>query len=233
MNTKRQPKSIFYLFFFLILILFVLTGCTAAQVDAKGSDSDGSATQQGISSMIVDTPAPLSDEDALQAALAAHLGANVNDLTIKIHENTGSHARGGVDNGYFLAAKVNGQWQIVADGQGALPCQVTAQYGFPSSMVPECSAPPATTSDEDAIKAALATHLGANVNDLTIKIHEYTGTHARGGVDNGYFMAARVNGQWQIVADGQGALNCQFIAQYGFPFSMVPECFAPPARTSD
>ena len=33
-----------------------------------------------------------------------------------IDENTGTYARGGVDNGYFLAAKVNGQWQIVADG---------------------------------------------------------------------------------------------------------------------
>ena len=33
-----------------------------------------------------------------------------------------------------------------------------------------------------------------------------------------------VNGQWQIVADGQGALDCQDISQYGFSASMVAEC---------
>jgi hypothetical protein len=178
-------------------------------------------------------PAPLSDDDALKAALAAHLGMNVNDLTIVINENTGSYARGGVDNGYFLAAKVNSQWQIVADGQRALDCLVVSQYSFPPSMVPECSAAPAPLSDDDALKESLAAHLGMNVNDLTIVINENTGSYARGGVDNGYFLAAKVNGQWQIVADGQGALDCQVLSQYSFPPSMVPECSAAPAPLSD
>jgi len=167
------------------------------------------------------SPGPSSDEDALKAALAAHLGTDVNNLSITISQITSSHARGGVDNGYFLAAKVNGQWQIVADGQGALECQVVNQYGFPASMVPECSG---SSSDEDALKYALATHLGADVNALSIKISQITSSHARGGVDNGYFLAAKINGQWEIVADGQGALNCQVVNQYGFPANMVPEC---------
>ena len=167
---------------------------------------------------------PPSDDDALRVALAAHLGRDVNSLTITISQNTGVYARGGVDNGYFLAAKFNGQWQIVADGQGAIECKVVAQYGFPASMVPECSGPSGLISDEDALKAALGAHLGRNVNDLKITVSQNTGSHARGGVENGYFLAAKVNGQWQIVADGQGALDCQIIAQYNFPASMVPEC---------
>lgn len=64
------------------------------------------------------------------------------------------YTRGRVNNRYLLAAKVNGQWLIVADGQGVIDCQVVAQYGFPPSMVPECSAPPAPLSDEEALKAA-------------------------------------------------------------------------------
>jgi hypothetical protein len=151
------------------------------------------------------------------------LGSNDNDLKIVIDENTGTYARGGVDNGYFLAAKVDGQWQIVADGQAMPDCQIVDQYGFPPSMVPECSSQN-PHSDEEAIRAALADHLGANANDLTIVINENTGTHARGGVDNGYFLAAKVNGQWQIVADGQAMPDCQIVDQYGFPPSMVPEC---------
>ena len=177
--------------------------------------------------MQLEDSATPSDEDALKTTLATHLGMNVSDLAIVISENTGMFARGGVDNGYFLAAKVNGQWQIVDDGQGALDCQVLSTYGFPLSMVPECSDVSVHLSDEDALKAALAAHLGMNVNDLAIVIDENTGMYARGGVENGYFLAAKVSGQWQIVADGQGALDCQVLSQYGFPPSMIPECSLP------
>ena len=233
MKTTKHFRNFFLLLSLLALIIFSLTGCDTIQVDAKMPESEGPAAQQEFIPLILDTAAPSSDEDAIKAALAAHLGTNVGNLRIVIQHNNGTHARGGVDNGYFLAAKVNGQWQIVADGQGALNCQVIAQYNFPPSMVPECLTPPAPASDEDAIKAALAAHLGTDVSNLSVVIDQNTGTHARGGVDNGYFLAAKVNGQWQIVADGQGALNCQAIAQYGFPPTMVPECAAPPAPTSD
>ena len=84
------------------------------------------------------TPAPPSDEEAIRAALAAHLRASADDLTVTIRQNTGMHARGSVDNGYFLAAKVDGAWQIVADGQAMPDCEAVAQYGFPPAMVPEC-----------------------------------------------------------------------------------------------
>jgi phenylpyruvate tautomerase PptA (4-oxalocrotonate tautomerase family) len=164
---------------------------------------------------------PHSDEEAIRAALAAHLGANPDELTVVVEQNTGTHARGGVENGYFLAAKIDGQWQILADGQAMPDCTLVAQYGFPPSMVPECSS---KLSDADAIRAALAAHLGSNDNDLKIVIDENTGTYARGGVDNGYFLAAKVDGQWQIVADGQAMPDCQIVDQYGFPPSMVPEC---------
>jgi hypothetical protein len=196
--------------------------------DGQGAIDCNVVAQYGFPASIVSECSGSSgsptDDDALRTALAAHLGRDVNSLTITISQNTGSYARGGNDNGYFLAAKVNNQWQIVADGQGVLDCQVIAQYGFPASMVPECSDSSGPPSDDDALRAALAAHLGRDVNSLTITISQNTGTHARGGVDNGYFLAAKINDQWQIVADGQGAIDCNIVAQYGFPASMVPEC---------
>jgi hypothetical protein len=161
------------------------------------------------------------DEDAIRAALAAHLGSNANDLTVVIDQNTRSHAKGSVENGYFLAAKVNGEWQIVADGQAMPDCQLVASYEFPPAMVPECQG---TSSDVDAVKAALAEHLGVSLDGITVILEEYTDTHARGGVENGYFLAAKVNGEWQIVADGQAMPDCNAVSQYGFPAFMVPEC---------
>jgi hypothetical protein len=164
-----------------------------------------------------------SDEESIRTALADHLEKNINDLTVLIEQNTDTHARGSVDNGIFLVAKVNGEWQIVADGQAMPDCQVVGQYRFPPSMVPECS-DSNTPSDEESIRTALAAHLGVNMKDLTAVINQYTGTHARGGVENGFFLAAKVNGEWQIVADGQAMPDCQVAARYGFPPSMMPEC---------
>lgn len=172
------------------------------------------------------TPTQITDEEAILAALAAHLGAIPNVLNLVIDQNTGTHARGGVDNGYFLAAKVNGSWVIVADGQTMPDCDAVGQYDFPVALVPECASATESSaeSDEDAIRAALGTHLGIDGNTLRIDIVENIGSHARGGVDNGYFLAAKVNENWVIVADGQAMPDCNAVAQYGFPISMVPEC---------
>ena len=164
-----------------------------------------------------------SDEDALGAVLAAHLGVNLEDLSINIEENTGTHAIGGVENGFFLAVKVDGIWQIVADGQVMPDCQIVQEYGFPAEMIPECSNP-TPTSDEAAIRTALSAYLGVNLKNLSISIDQNTGTHARGAVDNGYFLAAKVDGDWEIVADGQAMPDCDVVSEFNFPPAMVPEC---------
>lgn len=194
----------------LLSIFFIITACNIL------TPAPSSPVMQ-----VVVTPTKISDEEAIRAALAAHLGVNANDLTIEIDHNTGTHARGGVDNGYFLAAKVDGQWQIVADGQAMPDCQVVALYNFPPSMVPECGR---SSSEVDAIKDALAEHLGIELNERMVIIEEYTDSYARGGIDNGYFLAAKVNGGWMIVADGQTMPDCQLVENYNFPSYLVPEC---------
>jgi SpoU rRNA methylase family enzyme len=222
-------NNIFKIISSLVLII-LFSGCSPVYAP----NSPRNKMEPPVESLQASSTTPeINDELAIRETLSAHLGANMNDLAVIISENTGSYARGGVENGYFLAAKINGQWLIVADGQGALDCQIVTQYGFPASMVPECSGTPYTPSDEELLKTALAAHLGADVNALTITISQNTGSHARGGVDNGYFLAAKINGQWLIVADGQGALDCQVVYQYGFPTNMIPECSGTTNTPSD
>ena len=199
----------------LLSALWMLTACNLV--------TPGLVTPTPLTHERVVDPTQISDEEVIQAALAIYLDVNLEDLSIMIEQNTGTHARGTVDNGTFLAAKVDGDWQIVADGQTMLDCQVVETYGFPLELVPECSDhnPP---SDEATIHAALAAHLGAKLEDLSIVIGQNTGTHARGAVDNGYFLAAKVDGDWQIVADGQAMPDCAVVSEYNFPPAMVPEC---------
>jgi hypothetical protein len=67
------------------------------------------------------------------------------NLVVKINTNDGKYASGSVNSqnggggGYLFAAKVNGVWQIVADGNGAITCtSLTAYPDFPKSLIPEC-----------------------------------------------------------------------------------------------
>jgi hypothetical protein len=65
-------------------------------------------------------------------------------LSVKIDKETDNHMRGsitfveGEPGGIFLAAKIDGQWQIVHEGNGQIPCSLS-QYGFPSDMLSDCA----------------------------------------------------------------------------------------------
>jgi hypothetical protein len=209
---------------FILLVLAIAAGCAPiGPADLQPAVLTKAPTQTPLPPTTVpaETEPPVTEADALVAALAAHLGASADELTVVIEEQTEAHARGGVDNGYFLAAKVDGAWIIVADGQGAIPCDAVAQYGFPAGMVEECAY---AMLEVDSITAALIEHLEVEAGELAVRVEENTGTHARGLVENGYFLAAKVDGAWVIVADGQGAIPCDAVAQFSFPSGMVPEC---------
>lgn len=65
-------------------------------------------------------------------------------LEANIEEEDESHARGsvifepGAPGGIFLAAKIDGKWKIVYDGNGQIPCSLS-KYNFPSSMLSDCA----------------------------------------------------------------------------------------------
>lgn len=85
------------------------------------------------------TVEPLNnDEAAILATLAERFGTSPGELPVTITQMTENHALGSIENGYFLAAKQNGQWLIVYDGQATPPCREVDFYQFPPGMVPEC-----------------------------------------------------------------------------------------------
>jgi hypothetical protein len=259
MNTKNLAQNKYVALSLYIFVMIGLVGCGTLEVGAveakamganpieaeavkimnneiQMEQENGSADLISMDQLPSDAEASplLRDDDAIRAALAAHFGMDVSEFyNFEVKENTGMHAKGGVDNGYFLAAKVDGQWIFVDGGHAAPNCNEVAKYGFPASMVPWCEPPEdaPTDSDDDAIRAALAAYFGMDASEFYhFEVKENTGMHAKGGVDNGYFLAAKVDGQWVFVDGGHAAPNCNEVARYRFPASMVPWC---PAAGSD
>jgi hypothetical protein len=253
MSTQKFSLKLYVALSLLNLAMMGLVGCGTLEVsaveakavdptpaDAKAVEIESNEIGMEPESDAVDlapmdqlpsasgTSPMLSDDEAIRAALAAFHGMNESEFYhFEVKQNTGFHARGNVDNGYFLAAKVDGQWVRVDGGQKAPNCNEVARYGFPASLVPECELSPDQPADSDdaAIRAALAAHFGMDESEFYhFEVKENSGSHAKGGVDNGYFLAAKVDGQWNFVDGGHGAPDCEKVAGYGFPASMVPWC---------
>jgi len=132
----------------LLLVFSALSGCGGVfEVDVEVTPESGAAVIASTTiPQATQTPAPveptssqtIDDDAAIQVALAEKLGISVELSDIHITQNTGTHATGSVFNGYFLAAKQAGTWEIIYDGQATPNCQDIEAYGFPISMVSEC-----------------------------------------------------------------------------------------------
>ena len=222
----------------LLLAILALTACGTFEIGLEGkvtplfSIESEANPPEGTPIIPMEQPTEIpviNDDTAIQEALAHSLGVSIEELEFSISENTGAFAKGGVSNGYFLAAKDGEGWVILYDGQAAPPCQPVDEYQFPFDMVPECMAAGNQVvtrqgSAEAEIKSALAARLDISVDELTIQITQYNGLHTVGNVSNGYFLAAQADGEWVIVYDGQATPPCQDIEAYQFPIDMVLEC---------
>ena len=84
-------------------------------------------------------------------------------------------------------------------------------------------------NDGEKIKAALVKKHSWNSDDIIVTVSENDGQFARGGVKEkssevggGMFLAVKKNGEWEIVFDGNGTVDCQMIkSTYQFPLSML------------
>lgn len=141
---------------FLFLIFLVLLGAVAgfAYLLGKGnivlplsstpSPSPLSGAQlQGPS--VTSSPSPAPNEAlAIKEAIYKITGLDETKAEVTISENTGIHATGGikehdaVGGAYWLAAKTDGEWIGVYDGQTHPTCTQIEPYNFPTSMVLEC-----------------------------------------------------------------------------------------------
>jgi len=70
---------------------------------------------------------------------------NTASISVDVTQQTADHARGsvsfaeGMAGGNWLAARVEGRWQLVFDGNGAIPCSLRTDYGFPDDMLSDCA----------------------------------------------------------------------------------------------
>jgi len=88
-----------------------------------------------------------SEEDiisALKELFAEKYDKEVEDVTVTISELEGDYLVGGVSfggemgGGHVLAAKVDGEWTLVFDGNGTIPCEDVDAVDFPADLAPEC-----------------------------------------------------------------------------------------------
>jgi hypothetical protein len=82
---------------------------------------------------------------------------------------------------------------------------------------------------KSVIKTALIAKHGQNAAELNISVSKIEGFFAQGGASaqggGGMWFAAKVNGEWKLVWDGNGTIQCSDLKDYPtFPTSMIPEC---------
>lgn len=82
-----------------------------------------------------------------------------------------------------------------------------------------------------AVKEHLIQKYGENAALLNVTVQKIEGLYAEGGASEigmggGMWIAAKVNGEWKLVWDGNGIITCDDVNDYpGLPVTMVPQCF--------
>ena len=110
--------------------------------------------------------------------------------------------------------------------------EITNSLPPPTQIILPTDQPTAvpTVSDLDLIKIAFADKHSQPVSAVILTISENNLTYARGSISfvgdtaGGWWLAAKVDGTWIAVQDGNGYVSCEEISPYNFPKSMVPEC---------
>jgi len=117
-------------------------------------------------------------------------------------------------------------------GQTVSPTAAAAVVTEPSPTSTTTSTPTLSIEEENNLvkQALLKKYPAWNENEITIKIKTNDGKYASGSATSsgggGYFFAAKVNGVWKIVADGNGTISCSSLKDYpDFPATLIPECF--------
>lgn len=184
----------------------------------------------------------ISLDDAVANDLAVLFGAKYNhdpkDMMIKIAQLTDKHAYGSVkykndeQGAMFYASKIDDNWQIISSGNGAVTCALLTRYDFPVSMKNSCVAITEIENSTEIIdiKKLFVTKYKADIKNVNVTIWQEAPLHVRGGIkignaeEGGMFLAAKVNGVWTLVFDGNGALSCSAVSQYDFPSEMISDC---------
>lgn len=148
-DNGGQWKTAFFILLFIIVAAGIGVGAFFMGKNMPTSDENANPTPvQTLDTLPTVTPSPtptVNDEEEIISAIALHLEQDEEDLDIIVTDLREGFAKGNVKEkdalaggGYFIAAKVDGEWIIVYDGQANPTCDEISPYSFPSDMVPEC-----------------------------------------------------------------------------------------------
>jgi len=81
--------------------------------------------------------------EEIQKPFAENYPKYAETVAVKIEKETQDRARGtvvfkaGMPGEIFLAAKIDGKWKIIFDGNGQISCGLS-KFGFPNDMLEDC-----------------------------------------------------------------------------------------------
>jgi hypothetical protein len=138
----------------LVLIVLGLVGYGAYYLGIRSNKNQTQVANQTTTTSVstptetIETQAPAQDETAtiisdVRKGLITEHGQNAASLNITVSKIEGDYAQGAASEqgggGMWFAAKVNGVWKLVWDGNGTIQCSNVAPYpNFPTSMIPQC-----------------------------------------------------------------------------------------------
>jgi hypothetical protein len=110
------------------------------------------------------------------------------------------------------------------------PDSVTMAPTMTSATVQPSGAQDETADILQAVKTEVIAKRGQGASELKFTVSKILGNFAQGGASGqgggGMWFAAKVNGSWKLVWDGNGIILCSDIDPYpDFPVSMVPQCY--------
>lgn len=110
---------------------------------------------------------------------------------------------------------------------------VTPNQVQTSTPTPVATSTP-TSNEEETLKTTIKQQILADSTGdggtLTVSVSKISGDYAQGLASDegsgGMWFAAKVNGAWKLVWDGNGTIFCSDLTDYpDFPTSMIPECY--------
>jgi len=119
----------------------------APKMDKDDKESDETSAEDATDSADADLPveSELPAYEIVKSLLAEKHLRSTSEMMFEVSSQTDDHMQGSlrfegdISGGMFLAGRNDmGEWKIVYDGHGTIPCEDITPYNFPTSMVPEC-----------------------------------------------------------------------------------------------
>jgi hypothetical protein len=146
-GVSKLKENKFWKIGFILLFMILLVGVAYfAYSYGRGKTEEGQTKTSDLTATISPSQeVGINEEGAVKEAVYRKFGSDATKLVVIVSEVTDGFAKGGVrevssevGGGYFIAAKTEGSWVVVYDGQAQPTCNQIAPYNFPKEMVPEC-----------------------------------------------------------------------------------------------